>query len=143
MSREPIDAALFALISASPVWATASRRLILPAETGGQPALFLRSDGEHWDQRRTGMPAIVTLHREAWIYFQCDPQGDAPSAVLNSLVDTLIAALQPPPGQEKQTLGGLVTHCWVEGEMRSDAGDISGQGVAIVPIKVMTSTLGR
>jgi hypothetical protein len=35
------------------------------------------------------------------------------------------------------TLGGLVTHCWIEGDTDMDTGIYTSQGAAIIPIRIL------
>jgi len=35
------------------------------------------------------------------------------------------------------SLGGMVDHCWVEGETLKDPGDLDGQGLIIVPLNIL------
>ena len=52
-------------------------------------------------------------------------------------LDALEEALAPPPGFDRQTLGGLVHYCRIEGRVVKDPGDLDGQGLALVPIKIL------
>jgi len=65
-----------------------------------------------------------------------DPQN-IPARDLNLALDALVEALAPSPGSERQTLGGLVYHCRIEGRIVKDPGDLDGQGLAIVPLKIL------
>jgi len=61
-----------------------------------------------------------------------------PSVQINQILDELEAALAPPPGPSfKQTLGGLVEHCWINGEIQTDEGTLGNQAVAIIPIRML------
>ena len=57
-----------------------------------------------------------------------------PSTILNGLVDAVAAALAPEPASNKQTLGGLVQHVWIDGAIVTDEGVLADQAVAIIPI---------
>ncbi len=107
-----------------------------------QPALFLRDGPETYAPRQArGQPAKVTLTAECWVYVQSRDVNAAPIVALNNLIDWIVTVLQPLPSQECQTLGGLVSHCWIEGKIEKDAGDLDGlgQAVAIIPINVMAT----
>jgi hypothetical protein len=45
--------------------------------------------------------------------------------------------LAPTGRAETQTLGGLVSHCWIEGRIEMDSGDNDGQAKAIIPIRIL------
>ena len=36
-----------------------------------------------------------------------------------------------------QTLGGLVSDCWISGKIETDEGALGGQAVAIIPIEMI------
>ena len=63
------------------------------------------------------------------------------ATALNGLLDAVEAALNPFP-LEAQTLGGLVTHCWIDGSTDYHPGDLDGQAIAVVPVKVLVPTFG-
>lgn len=139
MNRELIMTAAFNLVAASAGFQTSGRRLVLWNKCPSQPAIFLRNVGDEYPQRPArGLPAKVTIKAEIWIYTKVGPD-DVPGSSINGLVDAVEAALQPATGAETQTLGGLVSHCWIEGEIMMDPGDIDGQAKAIIPIKILAS----
>jgi len=140
MTREPIYAALFALVAAIPGIATASRRLshwteVAPA---AQPALFQVQKAETIE-RRTGLPPKHTLRLDLYLYANTanDP-AVAPAQILNPLIDAIEALLLPgDPLGLPQTLGGLVTHAWIDGTTETDEGVLGAQAVAIVPVAIL------
>ncbi len=143
MNREAIMQALFGLLCRSTNFATTGRRLIWWTKVAAQPAMFLRNAGEQYMQRRTGMPAKVLMECEIWLYNKSgETEGEPPAAGLNDLIDAIDAALKPAPGFEAQTLGGLVTHCWIEGKVELHPGDLDGQAIAIVPAKILVPSFG-
>lgn len=84
-------------------------------------ALYLRADTVTLDPTTTGTPLpIQTANRVVW-------------AITQTLGNT-----QPPYG--KQTLGGLVYHCWIEGEVISETQD--QQTVITIPINILTGPVG-
>ena len=121
MNREKIMTALFNLLVAAPTgkngFRTTGRRLLLWSAVAAQPALFLRDVRDEYPPRAArGLPAKVTIHAEIWIYVKVgeDPKT-SPGAALNVLIDAIEAALQPTTAAGVQTLGGAVSHCWIEG----------------------------
>jgi hypothetical protein len=141
MNREPIYAALFALLANAAGFATASRRLrhwsdVAAAE---QPALFLAQKSETAEQAR-GLPTKWTCDVDAYVYCQAPDERTAPTTILNPLLDAIEAALAPLAGNDvaanAQTLGGLAYHAWINGKIETDEGALGGQSVAIVPIRI-------
>jgi hypothetical protein len=141
VTREPIYAALFALLAGAAPFKVASRRLrhwtdLDPAE---QPALFLVQKRETAKQAE-GAPAEWRAEADIYLYCQAPDDETAPSSVLNPLIDAVEAALLPQGADlatGTQSLGGLVRHCWISGAIETDEGALGGQAVAIIPIELL------
>jgi len=119
-----------------------------------QPALFL-FDGIGWGGGKTiyhrsgrGMPAKRTLLRTIVCYAQFPgagtpggPDGTVQSGgtIFAPLVEAVEAALEPSPGEPAITLGGLVSHVWIEGESHWLTAEIfpNGQGVFTIPVNIV------
>ncbi|MCQ8220698.1 hypothetical protein NQH47_05390 [Burkholderia pseudomallei] len=141
MTREPIYAALFAKLSAIQGLVTTSRRLRHRADVPAveQPALFQVQKREH-QQTRKGLPAKVSFQCEIYLYVNTGSDMDVtPATTLNPLMDAIEAALAPDPLTGFQTLGGTVSHCWIEGEIHTDEGMRGPQGVVIIPVNILTN----
>ena len=134
MNREAIMSALFALLSNAAPFATASRRLNLwsSVPSSEKPALFLVEHNETYKRDTEATPEMVTLEVDAYIYTDAGKDPSViPAAVLNPLLDAIDAALAPSALTGLQTLGGLASHCWIEGKILKDAGDLEAIHVAI------------
>jgi hypothetical protein len=139
MKREPIYKALFKLISSVDGIVTSSRILLHwdDVSPNEQPALFLAQDTQLAEQV-TGFPTKYLLGAKIWIYAHRDSSDEVPSAQINNILDELDWALMPSPSPTfKQTLGGLVEHCWISGAIETDEGTLGNQAVAIVPIQML------
>jgi hypothetical protein len=138
--REDIFAALFALVSAAADFETATRRIKVysAVASGQQPALLQIELGEKWIAP-PGMPPVVSLSCAIFIYCeQADPTA-AVSSILNPLLDAVTNAIAPDPfADEYQTLGGLVTHCRIAGDVKIAEG-LSGQCEAILPVEILVN----
>jgi hypothetical protein len=148
MNREVIFEALFAL-AAEATWGTPTRRFLetsrrvkLFSDASVQPSLFQAEHREFLSQV-TGMPYKWTIEVN-WIIYQ--KVGNSPSAVPaienNLILDAVEAVLAPKPYDpgfpyERNTLNGLVHHCYIDGNIFKDPGDIDGQGMLVVPIKLL------
>jgi hypothetical protein len=142
MTREPIYEALFAVLSAIPNLVTTSRRLQhwsdVPAAS--QPALF-QSQKKELQVPKKGFPAKVTLQCDIYLYVNTgNDLSVTPATTINPLMDAIEAALAPNPATGVQTLGGTVSHCWIEGEIMSDEGVLGPQGVLIIPVFILANT---
>jgi hypothetical protein len=139
-SRESIYSALFALVSNSAPFKTKSRRLKLWTDVNAaqKPAIFIAQRGQTYVQGSTATPQKVTLKADIFIYTDAGRDAIAvPSAALNDLVDAVDAALAGDVMTGQQTLGGLVAHCWIEGEVMIDPGDLDGDGMAVIPVRIL------
>jgi hypothetical protein len=59
---------------------------------------------------------------------------------MNPLIDAVTAMLAPAAGaNSRQTLGGLVSHCWIDGKVMKDPRDMYGDGLALIPIKILAT----
>jgi hypothetical protein len=136
VNREPIYAALFAKLSSSYTFVTASRRLkhwsdVPPAD---QPALFLTQERET-AATTPGLNTVWQGRASVYLYANTGENIEiAPSTILNPMVDAIEATLKPDPISNKQTLGGLVQHVWIEGDIQTDEGVLGPQGVVIIPL---------
>ena len=119
-----------------------------------QPALFL-FDGigygggkTQYERRGRGMPAKRVLMRTIVVYAQfpgagtpSGPDGTVPSGgtIFAPLVEAIEATLEPSPGEPAITLGGLISHAWIEGESHWLTGEIfpNGQGMFTIPINIV------
>ncbi len=142
-SREAIMQALFALVSTSTGFTTASRRLKLWGDVGSsdKPALFMYERGDEYRGAERYVPPTVTMNVDLFIYIDAGKDlSIEPITVLNPLVDAISAALTPSKSAGgKQTLGGLVSHCWIDGKIMKDPGDLDGDGLAIIPVKILAT----
>lgn len=123
---------------------TVSRRLRLFNEVASaeQPACFQTEHGTE-EQQVTGMPYKTVLMAN-WVIYQCIAQdGKAWGTIENNLIiNACRAALAPLPDDpgfldKRNTLGGLVYHCSIKGRIFKDPGDIDGQGMIVIPIKLL------
>jgi hypothetical protein len=140
MNREPIYAALFAKVSPIAGLKTVSRRLRHWDDVPDyeQPALFQVQKRELQVPRK-GLPPKITLECELYLYVNSGNDLNAtPATVINPLMDAIAHALKPDVNGV-QTLGGTVSHCWIEGEVLSDEGYLGPQGVLIIPVKILVN----
>lgn len=145
ITREPIYLAVYNLLTPlidSADVKTVSRRLrhwseVSPVE---QPSIFMIQRGERPVQRR-GLPSAWMLSLDLFVYVNSGDNPEAsPAVLLNPILDAIEALF--PPSEEHgdiQTLGGLVSHCWISGQIETAEGVLGQQEVAIVPIDILTT----
>lgn len=150
VDREAIWAALFALLQGSlgPLCQTMGRHHVMPPQLSAeqQPAAFLVQAKESRPPSPSGLPQKLILTGFIILYFQApEPlleevgtETVLGATAANALLKAVDTALMPDNwATGKQTLGGLVTHCWIEGEVDQDTGVFGEQGAAILPIKML------
>lgn len=126
-----------------------------------QPALWLY-DGMGagggkitYDRKSRSLPPIRIMDRTIVIYAQSPAIGSQPGGqgggpvdltqsggggpILHPLIEVVEAALSIPDKEGALTLGGLVSHCWLQGDAHLLTPDISpdGQGMATLPVRIM------
>lgn len=121
---------------------TMSRRVVLFNDCPAQPACYQAEHGDTVAQV-TDMPYRTVLEAKWIIYQNVAQDPKALGAVENNLIiQGCYAALAPKPNDpgfhnRRNTLGGLVHHCFISGTLFKDPGDIDGQGMMVIPIKVL------
>lgn len=151
VSRETIYAAFWSKVSAAVIdnsvvtslptaFTTTNRRLKhwddVPANM--QPALFMIEHRQMVKQTK-GIPPTWDLELELFVYDNCGGvSGAIPGQRLNYLLDAIDNALAAPYDGGYQTLGGLVSHCWISGTIEIYEGytGMMDQSVAIVPVAI-------
>ena len=142
MSREAAFTALFARVSTACPWGLASRRLKLWSEVppGQRPALFQLESGPETYQWSSLATPRRSYEAKLFLYFDArDPSRPGASAI-NEALDALDAALAPA-GKDivagRQTLGGAVHDCKIIGVPVRDTGDLDGDGLAVVSVRLV------
>lgn len=119
-----------------------------------QPALIL-FDGvglgggkTRYEERGRGRPTVRVISRTIVVYAQM-PGGGTPGGVDHTtpggtvfapLVEAIEGVFQTRDQDGAAlTLGGLVSHCWLEGDSMWITGDIdpTGQGMLTMPVQIM------
>jgi hypothetical protein len=149
MTRESIYAAVFAFwqsltIGGTPAFKTATRKAqawdgVAPEDT---PALLQMQVSEEAVYRK-GLPTIWKLKVKLLVYVHTGAQNDPaliPSIIFNPLVDAVVDALViDDPINNACTLGGIVSHCAVEGVVEIFEGDLGDTAVVVIPLTILTS----
>jgi len=139
-SRETIYAALFALVSGAADFVTTGRKaqIMTQMQPSQLPALYQEQVSEE-TQQVNGIPPKYTLRVDIIIY-ALNPDATQPSTPqLNALIDALEATLAPSPVTQRQTLGGLVSHCFINGKTQIFEGDLANRVAAVIPIEIVTT----
>lgn len=154
LTREPIWDALFTLLKGiqypsdtsnpatmSPL-ITYSRRLLHWADVDHSlmPALFLAEGDEDHSTPKPGMQDVIYMMGKVYIYLNC-PDPVIPGQVRNPVMDQIQAlfpsALSTTIPLGKQTLGGLVQHTIIKGQVATSEGTLGDIEVVVVPIEML------
>lgn len=142
MSREAAFSALFAAVSVAYPWGMASRRMKLWSDVPPnlRPALFQLEGGAETYQWSSAALPKRTFEAKLFLYFDArDPTTPGASAI-NAALDALDAALAPTgldSASGRQTLGGAVHDCKIVGVPVRDTGDLDGDGLAVVTVRLV------
>ena len=150
MIRENIYAAIFAFwsgltVGGSPAFKFATRKLKTweDVEAENQPALLQLQRRETVTKPR-GLPAKWTLSIDLYLYVHTGALMDTdivPSQLLNPLMDAIEGAMTiDDMSNDACTLGGLVSHCYIDGAVETFEGNLGDQAVMIIPITVVVPT---
>src|ERR1700728_4961621 len=147
IARKSIAAALLTQLTEGGYFAKSGRRDRAPeqAATPNAPGLYLLKPRESYrysDDAERGLPPVRELLFFALVYTDVGSNAAAvPADIIDNLLDALDQALAPSPTDQitnggRQTLGGLVYDCRIDGEVECAPGDLQGKGQTVVPIKV-------
>lgn len=146
-TSEQALAALFELVRPTTVYPwknTPSRRLRLWTDVPPEqrPALF-QFEGEPEDHAWTNerhKKRVINVKLFAYTYLDVNDPAAVGTTQINEILAAIETALAPAGAdimRGRQTLGGLVDHCRIEGSVFKDPGDLDGDGLLIVPVKIM------
>ena len=143
ISREQIAVAFFDLVKGAANFTACSRRFVHWDQVNEtqMPFLTMLKTGEVRGRQSEGLPTL-TINAHVFVYSSAglDP-GDVPDTAMNALLDAIDAAVAPSAADavngNRQTLGGLVSHCYPLGPVFIDTGDIDGKAVAAIPFQIL------
>lgn len=136
-TREAVYSALFAQLATLPGLKTVSRRLqnAQDMQPEQMPAAF-QLQGQQIVRYQGNTPAVYTWKADWLLYTNNSDITVSPTTQLNALVDAATALLAPAFG--KQTLGGLVEYCAIDGNIEVFEGSALGNtAIAILPISIL------
>jgi hypothetical protein len=142
-TREQIAVAFFDLITGAADFTAASRRFVHWDQVNEtqMPFLTMIKTGEVRGRQAEGLPTL-TINAHVFVYLSAgmDPE-DAPDTAMNAVLDAIDAAVRPDGADavngNRQTLGGLVSHCYPFGPVFIDTGDVDGKAVAAIPFQIL------
>jgi hypothetical protein len=147
--RETIFEALLAQVATAafangaPALQTASRKFVdwTQCPPGDQPAAFLVHGFEHASQGRATGQTSWRVKAVLFVYCQHSSDSQAiPGQQLNEVLDAIENALKPPPWDDRQTLGGIVAHAFIDGEIPISEGSLPDDTTSVAVIGITMET---
>ncbi len=146
MAGTPRESAISALIdivaSAYPWTLGPTRRLKLWSDvpTASRPACFLFEGGqETYSWNESALPKRI-IEVKLFVYLNAKDPSIVGAALLNGVMDALDAAFALSGSDlalGRNTLGGAAFHCKIDGKALKDPGDLDGDALLIVPVKIV------
>lgn len=123
---------------------TKSRRLKLFSDvsTEQQPACF-QAEHDEIAKQVTNLP-YRWIWQANWVIYQNTAKDKKVAGAIenNLIIDAVELALAPRPADvgfldQRCTLGNLIHHCFIDGRVFKDPGDVDDQAMIVVPIKLL------
>ena len=141
--RETAVQALQNLLAGAYVWKSGpARRLKLWSDVPAmsRPACFIFEGGqESYAWSESALPKR-TIEVKVFIYLNAKDPTIVGATLLNNVMDALdeafaLSGVDLSTG--RNTLGGAVYHCRIDGKTLKDPGDLDGDALLIVPVKLI------
>jgi hypothetical protein len=142
-TRENAIEALLGLVSSAYAWKLGPvRRLKLWSDVPAisRPACFLFEGGQETYSWSDGALPKRILEVKLFVYLNAKDPSVAGAMILNDVMDALDAAFALAGGDivlGRNTLGGVVYHCRIDGKTLKDPGDLDGDALLITPVKLI------
>jgi hypothetical protein len=118
------------------------RRVKLFSDASIQPAIY-QAEHEEEVAQITNLP-YKRVFKASWIVYQNTGKDhkSVPAVENNLILDAIQVVIEPKPADpgfssRRNTLGGLVHHCYIDGDVFKDPGDIDDQGMMVIPITML------
>ncbi len=143
--REQIGDALFALVEKAVAAEKSSRRFVRWDQVAltDMPFLTILKREEGREHQNDGLP-ILRMSYLMFVYFSVAlDQGSSviPEIQTNGYLDAIDTAMKPFGADlingNRNSLGGLVTHCYLTGQTLVDTGELDGIGLVAPKIEVL------
>jgi hypothetical protein len=141
--RESAIGALMNIVSNAYPWKLGpARRLKLWSDVpaASRPACFLFEGGqEAYTWSETAIPKRI-IEVRLFVYLNAKDPSTAGAALLNGVMDafdTAFALSGADVISGRKTLGGTVYNCRIDGKALKDPGDLDGDALLIVPVRLI------
>ena len=141
-TREAALNALVGVVAGAYVWKLGpARRLKLWSDVApaSRPACFLFEGGQDLHSWTEGALPKRVIEVKLFIYLNAKDPTLCGGALVNDVMDALDSAFAISGGDAvlgRNTLGGAAYHCRIEGKILKDPGDLDGDAILVVPVKI-------
>lgn len=142
-TREQIGVAFFNLVSGAMDFVKTDRNFQHWDQVNepDMPFLTLLKGPELRVRQTEGLPTLVIGYRVlVYLSTGMDPNS-TPETQTNALLDAIDQAVRPTGADaldgNRQTLGGLVSHCYPLGKTFVDTGVVDGKGIVAIPFVIL------
>lgn len=142
-TRETAIAALISVISRAYAWKTGPvRRLKLWSDVShsSRPACYVFEGGEDVYAWTENIRPKRIIDVRVFVYLNAKDSGVVGSALLNEVMDAFDAAFLANGADEllgRNALGGAAYQCRIEGKVLKDPGDLDGDALLVVPVRIV------
>ena len=142
MIRNQIANAIVALLQSAtlnsqPTFQSVSRKLLMWTNVPVQPAAFVTKYLESSVGKSDTLPRIRSFNYRIFVFMQSGDDTSGNASSIDDLLDSVELVFTPSPVTGKLTLGGLVSHCRIDGQIVIDPGDLDGQALITIPVSVL------
>jgi len=121
-------------------WKLTSQRVRLwdEVDSVNQPALFLMRGPQRAEQKKAYGVTKWLWRAGIIVYYRVDglkTENTYPDQLSDQFLDNLESVFQTDEGVAL-TIGGLVEHCWIDGECFTEPGLVDGQAIIFVPVSI-------
>jgi hypothetical protein len=141
--RENAIGALMNIIANAYPWKLGpARRLRLWADVpaASRPACFLFEGGQETYSWTEGAVPKRVIEAKVFVYLNAKDPATIGAMLINEVMDAIdnaFALSGADTASGRNTLGGAVYNCRIDGKVLKDPGDVDGDGLLIVPIRII------
>ena len=142
-TRDAAIEALLSLVASAYAWKSGpSRKLRLWSDVplASRPACFLFEGGQETYAWSEGATPKRSIEAKIFVYLNAKDQNTFGASLVNGVMDALDAAFAISGADlafGRNTLSGTVYSCRIDGKPLKDPGDLDGDALLVVPVKMV------
>jgi hypothetical protein len=143
MTRDAAIEALLSLVASAYAWKIGpSRKLKLWSDVplASRPACYLFEGGQETYAWSEGATPKRCIEAKIFVYLNAKDQSTFGASLINGVMDALDSAFAIAGADlafGRNTLSGAVYSCRIDGKPLKDPGDLDGDALLIVPVKMV------